>query len=1134
VKNDILADAETLDERLAEQVAELAERVARGETLDLGRLEKECPLEAQKLHRLLPAIRLLSELADEEATEDHGPWFARPPDVLGDFRLGREIGRGGIGVVYEATQISLGRRVAVKVLPPSSLLDPRQLRRFEIEAQAAAALQHPNIVPVFAYGTERGVPFFAMRLIEGRNLAEVVNGLIQGNASGLSPREVAELGRQAAEALDYAHRHEVLHRDIKPSNFLVDSQSRLWIADFGLARVRGDSDLTASGDVLGTLRYLSPEQAKGSRAAIDGRSDVYGLGATLYELLTLRQVFEGVDRAELLIKILSDEARFSRALDGAIPIDLKTIVLKALAKDPCERYATAGHLAADLTLFLADQPILTRPKSIFQRITKQTRRHWRAIATAGLLTGLVMFFSIAATLRSNSTLRAINQRLQVEKDRADRHALMADRHALGAQLRLAAQAIDNGQRERAQEILRDIPLNTGAEASTSFAWRYLWREARREIVVLAGPAPRFAGMALAPDGKLLATSIDSSGLQVRDAVTGSGIRDMEKVSGQIETPTFSWDGSLLAAAHRTADPGSPDGFSIWNVASGRHLVRLPMGRDHPNLFCHFLRSGRFLGSDGILETRIWTLADRTAAPLLVDDSDRPSALDSAAASGELLTLETAHILYLHEPYAGKSTRPLKIEAPRENISIFECSKNSVTVAAVSATGNKLTLWDGQTGNLRATYAIPPDVYRLGLSPDGATVALVDKTESVHILDGKTGMTRRVGFPSAVHPRPTGIAFSADSGRLATVVFGIANGNDPDPVSIWDVATLRRLATFPGRPEELGPLAFTPDSRALLISSKTGVRRWHWMPADDDAQRRPAGHQDEAWSLAFSPDGGTVVTGSDDSKPDPTIKVWNNTSGRLTRAWNGGHGTVAALAWSPDGQVIASGHLIGQANVRLWDATSGTALGTLKGHTDRVRAVIFSRDGKTLATAGADGTVRLWDVASRRERFTLSGHADTVHSIAYSPDGKRLASAGNDGDVRLWDLPADGEPVSSPQILRNRANLMAVAFAPDGKTIAAADDMGSVTIWDLERATPLRLIHSDGEKLFQLAFTGDGAVLAAAGKQGSIGFWDPMTGQELMTLAAHRGQINGLAFSPDSSILGSVAHDGSVRLWRAAP
>ncbi len=237
-------------------------------------------------------------------------------DVLGDFRLGRELGRGGIGVVYEARQLSLGRRVAVKVLAPSSRLDHRQRRRFAIEAQAAAALQHPNIVPVIAYGDEGGVPYLAMRLIEGRNLAEVVRDLREGAGRGLAPRQAAELARQAADAVDYAHRHDVLHRDLKPSNFLIDADHRLWVADFGLARVQGDSDLTATGDVIGTLRYLSPEQARGRRGAVDARSDVYALGATLYEMLALRPVIEGDDRAELLIRIASEEPRFSRNSTG--------------------------------------------------------------------------------------------------------------------------------------------------------------------------------------------------------------------------------------------------------------------------------------------------------------------------------------------------------------------------------------------------------------------------------------------------------------------------------------------------------------------------------------------------------------------------------------------------------------------------------------------------------------------------------------------------------------------------------------------------------------------------------------------------------------------------------------------------
>ncbi len=394
-------------------------------------------------------------------------------------------------------------------------------------------------------------------------------------------------GRQAAEALDYAHRNEVLHRDIKPSNLLVDADHRLWIADFGLARVRGDSDLTASGDVIGTMRYLSPEQAQGSRGAVDGRSDVYSLGATLYELLTLRQVFEGDDRAELLMRIIAEEPVSPRRLDPAIPLDLETIVLKALAKDPAERYATAGDLAADLTRFLAGQPIRARRPTWAGRGVKWARRHWKAVAAAGVMTAVLLIGLAAAGWWSNARLRTINQRLEAEIDRADRnareaqdHARNSERHALGAQLRLAAQALDAAQPERAQEILRDIPLNAGSEAPRSFVWRYLWRQARREVVVLVGPT-----RALRRHGPLARRQTAGHHRWIGGPpALGCRLRRMDSrsrpVSGRMGEPSFSSDGTLVAAPDRSTDRTSSDGFSIWEVASGRRLVRLA---DRPRL-----------------------------------------------------------------------------------------------------------------------------------------------------------------------------------------------------------------------------------------------------------------------------------------------------------------------------------------------------------------------------------------------------------------------------------------------------------------------------------------------------------------------------------------------------------------------
>jgi len=1132
------------DERLADQVADLAERIARGETPDVDCLENGNPGVTEALQRLLPAIRLLSELSDDEPTEDHPAWRTRPPDVLGDFRLGREIGWGGIGVVYEATQISLGRRVAVKVLPPTSLLDPRQVRRFEIEAQAAAGLQHPNIVPVFAYGREHGVPYFAMRLIDGQNLADIVSWRRQRSNRGLPPREAAELGRQAAEALDYAHRNEVLHRDIKPSNLLVDASRRLWIADFGLARVRGDSDLTATGDVIGTMRYLSPEQARGNRGAVDARSDVYSLGATLYELLTLRQVFEGDDRVELLKRIVAEEPVSPRRLDPAIALDLETIVLKALAKEPAERYLTAGDLAADLTRFLAGQPIRARRLAWAGRGVKWATRQWKAVAAAGVMASVLLIGLAAAGWWSNARLRTINQRLEAEIDRADRnareaqdHARKSERHALGAQLRLAAQALDVGQPERAQEVLRDIPLNVGSEALRSFVWRYLWRQARHEVIVLVGPSASYGGTALSPDGKLMAATDGSVGLQLWDAVTGERLRDLGILSGRMGEPSFSSDGKLVAALDQSTDYASSDGYSIWEVASGRRLVYLPIDRGFDNLYGTFLTASEFVcyrehGKDDRSLARLWSLADNPPYARLLQQFDRPLDMNSAWARNGLLILENHSLISLVDSRTGKPIRQFQLERAGETVAAFACSPRAEVVAAISEPNGKLNLWDGHTGKLLAVHPAPYKVGMLKFSHDGATLATVG-WKGICLIDCATGATRAIGMENSNEFRDATVEFSYDNSILATSSLATGKGGGPVPVSIWEAATGRKLATFSGRIEEVRKLAFTPDGRSLLISSRSGVRQWRFAPGDDDKDEQPAGHKDEAWSLAFSPDGRILATGSDDSEPDPTIKLWDPASGRLSRGWQGGEGTVAALAFSPDGRTLASGHLMQRKNVRIWDAATGRLLTTLDGHTDRVRALVFAHDGNSLATASSDGTVRLWEVASWRERSVLKGHADAVHAVAFSPDSKTLASAGNDGDLRLWDLEA-GYSDPSPRVLHNRANLMALAFAPDGRTLAVADALGSITIWNLDQSAPIRLIHGDGDELRQLVFTPDGAAIASAGKKGMIRLWDPATGQELLTLAAHRAQINGVAFSPDGSTLGSVAHDGSVRLWRAQP
>jgi serine/threonine protein kinase/Flp pilus assembly protein TadD len=338
----------------------------------------------------------------------------QPSVPLGDYRIVREVGRGGMGVVYEAEQMSLGRRVALKVLPFASTLDPRQLQRFKNEAQAAAGLHHTHIVPVFATGCERGVHYYAMQFIDGQTVAALIAGLRAGpaapplsradaptgpdlptpplDAASTPPfvrgpaffRTVAALGVQAAEALDHAHQLGVVHRDVKPANLLVDGRGELWVTDFGLAHCQSQAGLTLSGDLVGTLRYMSPEQALAKRVVVDHRTDVYSLGATLYELLTLEPAFAGTDRQELLRQIAFEEPRPPRRLNRAIPAELETIVLKAVEKEPARRYATAQELADDLRRFLEDRPIQARRPTLVQRARKWSRRHKAVVWSAAI------------------------------------------------------------------------------------------------------------------------------------------------------------------------------------------------------------------------------------------------------------------------------------------------------------------------------------------------------------------------------------------------------------------------------------------------------------------------------------------------------------------------------------------------------------------------------------------------------------------------------------------------------------------------------------------------------------------------------------------------------------------------------
>lgn len=402
----------------------------------------------------------------DPATITEGQNAAPEQQQIGDYRLVREIGRGGMGVVYEAEEHSLSRRVALKVLPFAAVLDQRQITRFRNEAQAAAGLHHANIVPVFAIGQERGVHFYAMQYIEGQSLGQAITELRRESAVPASPdattasapclaeitslrtgseapgyeatatgtlgpthrsgsffRAAARLMADSADALQHAHDFGIVHRDVKPSNLLIDQQGKVWVADFGLARMQTDLGVTATGDVVGTLRYMSPEQARGRADQVDGRTDVYALGATLYELLTLRHAHPGENRRQLLDDLERVEPQRPRRINPSIPADLENIVLRAMEKDRGARYASAAELRDDLRRFLDGKATVARPATLFERAGKWARRHQQAVAAGVAVLALI---SVVATV-SGLMVNAARGRAEAALAQAESHRSRSDR-----------------------------------------------------------------------------------------------------------------------------------------------------------------------------------------------------------------------------------------------------------------------------------------------------------------------------------------------------------------------------------------------------------------------------------------------------------------------------------------------------------------------------------------------------------------------------------------------------------------------------------------------------------------------------------------------------------------------------------
>lgn len=1018
-----------------------------------------CPDPAEFFRRF-PAIRadLEEQFLVHRALHDDLPPGGQ---AVGHYDLLREAGRGARGAVFEARDQRDGRAVAVKLLLSGEYATAEDRALFRHEAAVLARLDHPNLVRLYEAGVVDGRPYLALEFVTGPPLSRAL-------ADFQAPGSAAALVEAVARGVHHAHQQGVVHRDLKPANILIaiadpkaDEEGATpgsppssfqpgvrnpqpaipKVTDFGLARLLDETGgRTRTGDIVGTLGYMAPEQAAGTAHRAGPAADVYALGAILYELLTGGPPFGPEPTAATLHRLLHEPPPSPRRVSPSVPRDLETIALKCLEKRPDDRYPTALALADDLRRYLDGEPVEARPVGSAEAVRRWAVRRPTAAALvavvvaslAGLLAGGVYHTTqLRASLGESERLRqetaTANADLKTALAEAD--ALRADtrrqlddtRRVLFAHQLAQLPALWLREPVRARQLLANEKVCP--PALRDFTWRHFRRLCSLDEEVHTAHPGGTRAVAFLPDGRLASVGADGklrrwhapggphrgaagaavvahagpvNGLAVLDArtvVTGGRDRAVKvwAEGGSSPRRTLAAPAAVNAVA---ADPvggrvaaACDDGaVRVWELATGREAATL-RASDGPVLAVAFGPGGKTLAAGGRNGTvRLWGLA--TGAAGAEWDAHEP-VLGVAFAPGGEFVVSTGE-------RGGVRVWDLKGSPPRE----LRGHLMPVRGAAVSPAGDRiatggadtyLKVWDAATGQ-ELTNLMRADVGAVAWSPDGMWVAGGGR-------DGGLAVYRLPSSPPAAafsHPVNVGTLAARPGGGLVTAD---ATGE----VRVWDGAGGAPVARFAVRPHDAGP------DRPLAVVG------------------------DGAPALAVSPDGRLLAVGAGGGE----LVLWDLARRAELGRLAGHGGNVAAVAFQPGGGLLATGGADGL--VRLWDVSERQPVRTLKGHTRGVLAVAWAPDGRRLASGGEDQTVRLWDAGTGACGRTLTGHTLWVLGLAFRPDGKALASGSRDRTVRLWDLD-DGKSV----VLSGYTNwVYSVGFAPDGHTLATASGHHSI-------------------------------------------------------------------------------------------
>ena len=1016
-----------------------------------------------------------------------------PPRMIEQYEIIDEIARGGMGVVYRATDTHTGRTVAIKMLAAAHFAGPDELRRFRQEAEAAARLEHPNVIPVYEVGEFDGVPFFVMKLAEGT---------LREHPAPVANRTAAMLLLRVANAVQFAHEHGVLHRDLKPANILLDGDDSPMVCDFGLAQLRGQEGFTLTGTGIGTPAYMAPEQASGGSTPTTTLTDVYGLGALLYHQLTGVPPFAGADMLAILRQLASDDPPHPGTINERADGDLAEVALKAMSKKPGDRYRSAASFADDLERWLRGEPTLARPAGTALRIWKWARRKPAtafaaavSVVGAAVLTAVVTHGEIAVRHERNLAIAAEN------KSRKEaRHAQESERlmrlNLYAADIQVASRALSDGHLGLARETLERQRPKPGQEDLRGFEWFAYHADCRGDdLHVMEGHTKVVNAVAFSPDGKTIASGGRDGLICFWDIGSGEKLRSFPRAdspTGAMEIPLFAKHTAVSpdARALLASSPGmfdairmrwrpskigsveslawSPDGrwlvsggegsyLRVWDAATGDMAWFAPV---MAILKVEFSADGQFF-------VATQRGSQNHTPSVLVYDFEKRALLRTvehvrecfALSQGNLIIAMTDGTMERQTLTTGTKVSTFTADDSISDIAAAAQSPIVVTLGGGSAT---ISLWDTERGTRLNRFTNPSgEQFRsIALAPDGRTLAAV----------GADHLLRLVDVPSMVEKsRLRGHGDEIINVRFSPAGSLIATAGNDHTVRLWAAG-----GTMSPTPSGEAPIAIaegSPTSAHALFQHKDGTVEC-WNASTRHEFKTPSEHSRAA--AGFAVDGNGFLTTRRDTQGVITVENWSFQSEqigtpRVITPTNAGM-TLSAVSSSGDLVAVSDG----RKTIELFSLKTGAPRESLECSRRSFSRMGFSPDGRFLTSFNWPDRVNVWDVqrgVALGRRIISQG---SVSTTAVSPDSRLIAGAGDDNLITIQDL-ATGEVVVT--LRAHKAQVRAVAFSPDGRTLASASSDHTLRLWHVPTWRELGVFKRDVD-FTSLAFTGNPVRLIA--------------------------------------------------------